>query len=273
MKQNPMTQRVTPLSMLAGLGLLVACGSDIGKVVSAGGATSTGGASTSGGTAGTSGTSVSDADPCSAGLCVPSEFPFVTRAIAISDACGRDCPLLAANTAAGETTATLSHPEAGTLCLSGIVAPGGWAQIGLIFAVKSQDRTEILKKFDAQGLGITQVAFTLDSPPREGVSVDAAITTATSCPGDPFGCFKYGFNLMTAPGSSLTENYALPGQFTAPFANFMQTVGTQSFDTSALDHLVFSVGTKSYNFCIRDFKFLDAQGNEVLQPQQADSGV
>jgi hypothetical protein len=180
---------------------------------------------------------------------------------------------LAANTPAGKSTATLSQPKAGTLCLAGMVSSGGWAQIGLFFPEKNEDSTEILKKFDAKALGITQVAFSIDSPPSGGVYVSAAITTATSCPGNPFGCFTYGFDLMTAAGSTVPADYTTPGQVIVPFANFLQTVGTQSFDTSALEHLVFGVGSGSYNFCIHDFKFLDAHGNEVMDTQQPDGGI
>ena len=261
-----MTHRTTSnlviLSLLAALGLQAACASDSDKADGSG----------------TLGTSTADAgnsatDPCNVGPCVPSGFPFVRRAVAISDSCGSNCPVLAANTPAGESTATLSQPKAGTLCLSGMVSPGGWAQIGLIFPVKNQDRTEVLKKFDAKDLGITQVAFSIDSPPRGGVGVSAAITTATSCPDNFFGCFTSGFDLMTSAGSSVAADYTTPGQVIAPFAKFTQTVGTQSFDTRALEHLVFSVGSGSYNFCIHDFKFLEAQGNEVMDTQQPDGGV
>jgi hypothetical protein len=275
MNQIKMTKRVTILSVLASLGLLAACGSDSDKSGSTVDVTSMGGAG-SGSTSNTGGTAAAagrSSDPCLSGRCAPSLFPFVDTAIAISDACGADCPLLAADTPIGETTATLSQPEAGKLCLSGVVSPGGWAQIGLVFAVRNQDRTAILKKFDANALGITQVAFTIDSPPRGGVSVSAAITTAMSCPDGLFGCFTYGFDLMTAPGSSVPANYTAPGPVVVPFANFKQTVGTQSFDTTALQHLVFIAGTGSYNFCIHDFKFLDALGNEVVETQQVDGGV
>ena len=262
---NPLVARFLVSAILV---VTTACASDSGNSVGTGGASNmggagTGGASNTGGTAGTSSTTVAIDDPCTAGPCVPIGFPFVTRALAISDTCGSNCPVSAADTPVGETTSTLSQPEPGKLCLSGVVSPGGWAQIGLLFAVKSQDRTEILKKFDASVLGITQVVFTIDSPPSGGVSVDAAITTAMSCPGDPFGCFTYGFNLMTAPGSSVPANFATPGPVVAPFANFIQTVGTHSFDASALEHIVFSVGMGNYNFCIHDFKFLDANNNVV----------
>jgi len=230
--------------------------------------TGTGGASNSGGTAGTSSTAVADAaseaDPCSSGLCVPSGFPFVNSSRAITDACiDQGCPLLAADTPVGKTTATLSQPEAGTLCLSGSVSTGGFANLGLLFAVKNQDHTETLKTFDANSLGITQLEFTIDSPPSGGVSVSAISTIATSCPGDKFACLSNQFSLMTGPGSSVPLSITSPGRVPAPFTNFMQTVGSQSFDTSALDNLGFSVGPGNYDFCVHDFRFLDAQNNEV----------
>jgi len=280
MKPNQMTKRVMTLSVLASLGLLAACSGD--EAAAAGGKTSTGGAgsggaSNIGGAPSKNGTSTtaagSNSDPCKPGLCAPSGFPFVNAAVAVSDACGSTCPLLAADTTVGETTATLSQPEAGKLCLSGVVSPGGWAQILLVFAVRSQDRTEILKKFDANALGITQAAITIDSPPSDGLSVSAAITTATSCPGDLTACITFGFDLMTAPGSSVVANYTAPGQVIAPFAHFKQAVGTQSFDTTALQSLAFIVGTGSYDFCIHDFKFLDAQGNEVMDTRPVDGGI
>ncbi len=278
MKHNQMTHRVTTLSVLVSLSLLAACGSDNSKTSgnggasSLGGATGTGGASNSGGTAGTSSTSTAVADPCSSGLCAPSGFPFVRSARAISDACGNDCPMLAADTLVGETTAIMSQPEAGKLCLSGVVSPGGWAQISLFFVDRSQDRTEILNRFDANALGITQAAFTIDSPPNGGLTVTAAVTVATSCPGDFTACIAYGFNLMTAPGSSVRAKYTAPGPQIAPFTNFLQTAGTQNFDTSALLNLVFVVGDGSYDFCIHDFKFLNALGNEVTGAQSLDGG-
>ena len=276
MKLNQVTKRATTLSVLASLGVLTACGSASDKAVSTvdvasmGGAAASGGASNNGGAAGTSNTVTND-DPCKAGLCAPSGFPFVNAAVAVSDACGGTCPLLAADTTLGESTATLSQPETGKLCLSGVVSPGGWAQILLVFAVRSQDRTEILKKFDANALGITQAAITIDSPPSGGLSVSAAITTATFCPGDLTACITFGFDLMTAPGSSVAANYTAPGQVIAPFSHFKQVVGTQSFDTTVLQSLAFIVGTGSYDFCIHDFKFLDAQGNEVVDTK--DGGV
>jgi hypothetical protein len=280
MKQDQMTKRMTTLWVLTGLGVFVACSGNnavgAGSATTAGGAAGTIMASNAGGTTGESTsppTAGSTSDPCLSGRCTPSQVPFADAAIAVSDTCGSTCPLLAADTPPGETTATLSQPKAGTLCLSGVVSPGGWAQIVLVFAVRNQERTAILRTFDANALGITQMEFTIDSPPSGGVSVSAAITTALSCPDGLFGCFTYGFDLMIAPGSSVPANYTTPGPVIAPFADFKQTVDTQTFNTSALEHVVFSVGVGSYDFCIRDFKFLDAQSNEVIDTQRLDGGA
>ena len=272
----------TSLSLIAALGMQAACASDSGNSAGTGGSPGMGGTA-AGGSGGMAAGGASNSDPCSSGRCSPGRFPFVNTAIAASDSCGGNCPLLAADTPVGKTTATLSQPEAGTLCLSGIVSPGGWAALGLVFAVwavgnqartdMNQPRTEILKKFNADALGITQVAFTIDSPPGVGVSVSAAITTATSCPDGASGCVTTGFDLMSGPGSSVPVNYTGFVPVTAPFANFKQSVGTQSFDPTALQHLVFGVGPGSYNFCVHDFKFLDAQGNEVMDTQQPDGGA
>jgi hypothetical protein len=271
-------------TIIAVLGLQAACASNGGSPNSStGGAPGVGGVlGAAGGTSGGGGGG-GEADSCLPGRCTPRGFPFVDTAIAASDTCGGNCPILAADTPSGKTTATLRQPEAGTLCLSGVVSSGGWATIGLVFAVwavegqartdMNQPRTEILKKFNADALGITQVAFTIDSPPSEGVSVSAAITTATSCPEGASGCVTIGFDLMTGPGSSVQANFAKTESVVAPFANFMQTVGTQGFDTAALQHLVFTVGSGSYAFCVRDFRFLDAQGNQVMDTQQLDGGI
>ena len=211
-----------------------------------------------------SGSSSPPSDPCASGHCAPSGFPFVTSSRAISDACvDQGCPLLAANTPVGKTTATLSQPESGKLCLSGTVSPGGWAFLGVLFSVKSQDQTEILKKFDAAWLGITQLEFTIDSPPSGGVGVHAGISLSSTCTDDKLDCLSSPFSLMTGPSSSARVNITSPGRVIAPFANFKQTDGNQSFDTSALDDLGFDVGPGSYDFCVHGFKLLDAQGNEV----------
>jgi hypothetical protein len=200
-------------------------------------------------------------------ICNPSGFAFVSTALVGSDACNGPvafCPI-DGGPLAGATTAHLSHPEPGKVCMSGTVSTFGWAQIGLGFTVDNATGTQVLKTFNANAMGITQMAFTIDSPPSGGVTVDAAITTSLVCPDSGADCFTYGFTLMTAPLSNIPLSITTPGPVVAPFINFEQTRAgvTQTFDTSALDHVVFDVGAGDFDFCVRDFKFLDANGVEV----------
>jgi hypothetical protein len=198
-------------------------------------------------------------------ICNPQGLAFAAVAFGVSDACGgpiSDC----LNPPPGSTTATLSQPEPGKLCLAGVVKPGGWADLMIAYTVYNPEGTQVLKKFDAQSQGITTAAFTLDSPPSGGVSVEAAVVTRSECGVDATDfCFTYGFSLMTTPPSHVPVMFTEPGPQVAPFTRFEQTRAgeSQTFDTSALEHISFGVGAGAYDFCIHDFKFLDAAGNQV----------
>ena len=289
MKQYSMTQCVTALSMFAALNLFAACSSESDKTLGdsggIGGATSTGGASNAGGASG--GATTADAptafpacpssDPSY--ICQPSGFPFTAIAMAVSDVCGGPvaaCALAKSNPT-GETIANLSQPAAGELCLSGVVSPGGWAELGFRFLKHTPDGTGVLETFNANALGISQLRFTVDTPPSGGLTLYAAIGTSEPCPNDvascqticlngTLECFTYGFDLMTAPGSTEPVNITTPQTIVAPFANFKQTVDGHQFDTSTIHHVGLNLSTTKgpFNFCVHDFNFLDAQGNVVL---------
>jgi hypothetical protein len=199
-------------------------------------------------------------------LCQPSGFPFVTIAGATSDACTGSRLGECAKPPLSATTTSLTQPETGKLCLSGTVAANdGYAKIVIIFTTFNLERTKILKVFNADALGITQAAFTIDSPPSGGVTIDAAVVTATECPASPGDCFTQGFDLRTETSTGMLASFTTPGPELAPFINFEQTDPSVSrpFDTSALHHLEFIVGQGDFNFCVHDFKFLDAAGAEV----------
>jgi hypothetical protein len=198
-------------------------------------------------------------------ICEPSGLPFVMLTGATSDACAGSRLGECSDPPLSTTTARLVQPAAGELCLSGSVDSLGLAKIVLIFSAFNAERTAILRVFDPHALGITQVAFTLDSPPSGGVALTAAVVTATDCPETPRHCFTPGFDLMTASSNGTPAVFRTAGAQVAPFANFQQTqVGAgQPFDSSALHHLEFSVGPGVYDFCVRDLEFLDATGAEV----------
>jgi hypothetical protein len=153
------------------------------------------------------------------------------------------------------------------LCFTGTVKPGGWAELALTFPTVNQARTRILETFNAHALGITGASFTITSPPSQGLAVIGAMTRTRGCPSMD-QCSTYGFSLMTAPDSWVPVSITEPGPRSAPFANFRQTDPTQgdpyqTFDTSALQFLAFAPGVGSYDFCVRDFRFLDVNGDEV----------
>jgi hypothetical protein len=176
------------------------------------------------------------------------------------------CPL-AENAGPGVTTANLSQPEAGTLCFAGNVKPDGWALLVFNFPTVNQTRTRILDIFNADALGITEAAFTITSPPSQGLRVSGGTTKALEC-ASPELCLISGFSLMTASDLQVPVNITEPGPVSAPFANFRQTDPTQGdpsqkFDTKALQFLAFDPGVGSFDFCVTDFRFLDANGAEV----------
>jgi len=190
----------------------------------------------------------------------------VVSAIAASDYCldavGRGCPTNSIPPE-GATTAHLSQPQPGKLCLAGTLAEGGGlAVLRLTFSALNEDQTRVTKTFDADARGITQMTFSIDSPPPgPGLGVAALITTSLEI--TPGQRNVNGFRLMTPP--FLDEmRIRETGPVLAPFADF-RPANSPTFDTTALDTIGIFVGDAGldYDFCIHDFKFLDAAGNEV----------
>jgi hypothetical protein len=199
-------------------------------------------------------------------ICQPTGLPFATIAGATSDACAGSRLGQCASPPLSATTTSLTLVEPGKLCLSGTVAANdGYAKVVLVFTAFNLERTKVLKVFNADALGITQAAFTIDSPPIGGVTIDAAVVTATECPASPGDCFTQGFDLWTASSTGTLASFTAPGPEVAPFTDFKQTDSTviQAFDTSALHHVEFIVGHGDFNFCVHDFKFLNAAGAEI----------
>lgn len=153
------------------------------------------------------------------------------------------------------TAPTMSFPAPGKICLTGVNPPGEYAGFNLEFAARNREGTKILKAFDAARLGITKIGFTLDSPPTAGVRVHWQMLRQFECPNDPGDCsYPPSFTLAT-----LLDQ----GPVSAPFSDFVSDGSSLQLDTSALVELLFQPGTGSYDFCIHDFKMLDAQDREV----------
>jgi hypothetical protein len=261
-----------PISMLAFLGtagLTVACGSGYNAT----GMGAAGGTSGTVGTVGTGGASVATdagaptaavSPPCTAdanGPCAPSGFPFANFSFAHSDACSGPCTA----TSPTGTTIRFSQPKAGTLCLSGTNPTLTGTGLTLIFTVFSSQVFPGYMKvlngfFNADLLGIRQFRFTIDNPPSAGVSVGADTIHSTECAG--VDCLWFGF---TVP-NRITQS----GTSTVAFTDFVANP-VRRFDTRGLDAIGFDVEPGDFDFCVRDFHFLDINGAEV-KPQGLSQG-
>ena len=185
--------------------------------------------------------------------CPLDEFPFALSADAL---------------AVRDASVSVSQPEVGALCVRGRASDTGPSFGGIVlqFSAASADATQILSTLDLDAHGITQLAFTLDPAPSEGLLVEATSIISLSC-AYPGACATPvpGFALMDGPGSSTPLSITSSGRVIAPFADFEQSnAASGTFDTSALDHIAFRTGGR-YDFCISDVAFLDASG-EPVQP-------
>jgi hypothetical protein len=178
-------------------------------------------------------------------ICTPAGPAFVTSVFAASDYCdptfiGVGCPATTVPPA-GASIARLSNPANGTFCLAGTVEAGGFGAI--LFRFDTFDPAGMpLTTFDAAARGITQWAFTIDTPPAAG-----------AIPG------TFGFHVGTPP-VYITQ----PGPQMLRFADFVQNgAETGTIDTSVMPPIGFAVREGSYDFCVRDFKLLDDAGNEI----------
>jgi hypothetical protein len=192
--------------------------------------------------------------------CSPTGMPFVQVALVSSNAVDPNAPM------PGETTAALSNPEPGKICMSGRLE-NGYAFLTLGFA--SFDGTSLSDPLDAAGLGIASIQFTLDTPPPTGAYVQLA-SLIPDCDLGPLDCQHWGFYLQD-PMSHAWFQTNQPEVVTAPLTDFVRANfidPTWEFDPHGLATLqvgpgAFSSVTGDYDFCVSHLKFLDAAGNEV----------
>lgn len=205
------------------------------------------------------------ADCLEAFLCGVEDVPFVETAIPASDSWEGpgDVP------GPGETTATVTQPEPGRLCLSGRLEDG-WALLTLVFS-PWDPAAGWTAPLDAVARGITSFEFTLDTPPQTGVYVQlvSAVPDCTTTPGD---CQHWGFFLhdtSLAPERPFVTNQGRTVHAElSDFRRMDYIDSTWEFDPSRFSTLQIGPGalastTGDYSFCIRDLRFLNADGEPV----------
>ncbi len=261
MTLNIACQLMTALSLLGTVFLSAACSSSASTASpnnSAGsaGLSSNGGVSATAGTGGNAGTS---ACPDVMGRPVPANFGNCDSGACFS------CPVtvqrfpwvngMFSNTdASGATKQTLSNP-AGKVCMSGTSLE--YAALTLTLGTgpaqpcsPNDELTCIF--FDANALGITQLEFTLETPPSGGVTpqLDAVVI---ALPPAAFDWAGGGVSTTTPQRASLND--------------FLYPNLTLELDLSKVVVVAFNVrAAEYYDFCVRDLKFLNAAGVEVLPP-------
>jgi hypothetical protein len=199
-------------------------------------------------------------------ICKPAGVAELQFAAVRSDACAdskvspRDCP-----DPTSDTTAKLSQPEDGKLCMKGtVVDPNGWAWLIMSVGTFNQDGTAATSVLDAKKLGATELRFTLEDPPADGLTLFAATVHNYECgSAGPPGCLGEGFGLMSGPRSNQRRLLMEAGVQQAPFKDFSRSDPYDPFNIDALHAFIFEIPPGDYDFCVSDFHFVDADGHDV----------
>ena len=211
--------------------------------------------------------SPSVAPECVAGfVCGVKGLPFVKAALPSTDAWGPGEPA----PGPGETTATVTQPESGELCMAGHLEQG-WGYLTLLFG-SIDSNGWWYDTLDATALGIASIEFALDSPPEDGLAVQL-VSAVPGCKLSPLECQHWGFFLNEGdPPVPFVTNQATVVH--APVAGFVREPYVDpswEFDPSHLTTLQIGAGafdavSGDYDFCVHDLTFLNADGVAVLPP-------
>jgi len=189
-----------------------------------------------------------------------NERSFIRAAVAITD---------------GVSTATISHTP-GRFCMSGTLEPppNNWGALLGLPLTRATSRngtpTTIDAPFTASARGITQLQFTVDPPPAAGLGVHLTAVERADCLDIP-DCFTAApFVLGNAGGYEILVEES--GLVTAALASFVQPNWGDpalALDPNLITSLQFAPSSLRgvavpYDFCVRDVRFLDDGGREVL---------
>ena len=146
------------------------------------------------------------------------------------------------------------------------MATGGSGDVltGVIAALLARGR----KPFDAAALGIERLQLTIDSPPSVGLNVRFVATVAE----DPLSteeCLAArsfyamdGWSVRTVTESGTTVDAALTDFIIAEW----ERAPSVEFDPTRLGMIAITADGNigDFDFCVRDIRFLDANGDQVL---------
>jgi hypothetical protein len=231
-KEKVMTKSISRISIAIALNLAGACGSmDHGQT--------------------TDPTCVSAADArC---RITPTETSFVRWTGPVTD-----------GIAGGVSTAVVEYSR-GRFCMSGTVDSGpggsGWGAILLLGLGVADATGTMITPLDVSARGITQVRFTVEDPPLTGILPQMAELENAACTTVP-DCLV----TFDAPPSVID-----PGPVTMALTDFARPDDghpNTTLDPTLISWIQLYVAplpgmALPYDFCIREFAFLDASGREV----------
>jgi hypothetical protein len=165
--------------------------------------------------------------------------------------------------AGGTSTAVVTYTP-GKFCMSGTADSGpndtGWGAI-LVLSLAIDATDTLVAPFDAPALGVTQVRFTMEGPPLQGVIPQVVQITSADCTQIPDCLTSF------SRGAAVID----PGTVTAQLTDFTQPDGSHSntsLDQTLITGLQFYVPTLPgmavpYDFCLQELAFLGADGKEL----------
>ena len=175
-----------------------------------------------------------------------------------------------ANEGAG-SSARLSVPELGTLCLSGSLVDGDdWgAEMVLPVAARANMGKKMVSLFDAGALGIASLKFRLDPPEGGRMTLMADVVTQCDCPDHPFECVVGGRYTLSNSEHTAPVRFSEPTTVVAKLADFLPhdleepLEGTDRLAEFLL-HLEAPEEPSDYEFCVSEVEFRDEAGNVVV---------
>jgi len=183
---------------------------------------------------------------------VPAEPSFVRWTGPVTD-----------GVAGGVSTAVVEYTP-GRFCMSGTVDSGpggsGWGAI-LLLGLDELDATNMIIPLDVSARGITHVRFTIEDPPLTGVLPQMSELETADCRTAPDCLATFDATASVIDPGPVTMALT---EFARPDAGHPNT----TLDPTLIDSLQFYVSplpgmALSYDFCVRDFAFLDDSGREV----------
>jgi hypothetical protein len=173
------------------------------------------------------------------------------------------------------SSAAISVPELGTICVSGTLGATGtfggmvsypFVNLYLLLSLRDDSGTCVMSAFDAQALDIATVRFDLDRRPESRMGLGAAVIRQAQCE-EPWLCTDGGIYTWLAPDRQ-ELGVVGPGTTEARLDEFVGDDLPEPLSAYWLHdvELWMDASPKElpFEYCMSNFQLLDSVGNVVL---------